>query len=129
MLMNFRCVLTEPKRKRIPFFLEPSLKAPPGLKKKKKNGCEKGSYNSVCSFQLEPSPCFLSELVTAHYVEVSLFLQEGIQHSDGRIKLPSTQIGEGALGAPGAIKLNGAAQPTQALAFGLKSQPGRAVQA
>jgi hypothetical protein len=72
----------------------------------------------------------LHRFLTNKQVKVSLFLQEGIQHSDGRIKLPSSREVDIALGAVGAVRRydvgggsGGGGDCTQLeVAYGVKSQ-------
>lgn len=68
----------------------------------------------------------LFRFLTDRKVKVSLFLQEGIQHSDGRIKLPGNRPGEQRVGPVGTIlRYDGGGDKTGtiAVAYGVKSIP------
>lgn len=60
-------------------------------------------------------------------VKVSLFLQEGIQHADGKIKLPSAVQADAAVGPVGAVRRYGGGDGDHRgqvhVAYGVKSPP------
>ena len=68
----------------------------------------------------------LHRFLSDKHVKVSLFLQEGIQHSDGRIKLPGSAVGDGAVGPVGTVRRydgGGDATGKVQVSFGVKSTP------